>query len=37
MTFKSLVALDLAAAGYAKSFRRGSIGFYFWHFLLLSY
>jgi hypothetical protein len=33
MTFKSLIALDLAAAGHAESFGRSSIGFYFWHFV----
>lgn len=35
MLFVGFVALDFAASGYPKSFRRGSIGFDFRHYLLL--
>jgi hypothetical protein len=35
MTLESFVAFDFAAAGHTESFGRGSIGFDFWHFLLL--
>jgi hypothetical protein len=35
MAFVSLVALDLACTGHAKSFRRGPVGFDFRHCELL--
>jgi hypothetical protein len=35
VSFESFIALDFSAAGHAKSFRRRSVGFEFWHWLLL--
>jgi hypothetical protein len=35
MALEAFVAFDLAGSRDAKSFRRGSVGFDFWHVLLL--